>query len=142
MKLICIMMAFLVLAEVTSAKIVEKEITPATVENYKWSVVVAENEHATTFTISITFARDSLPEWTSVALEVFDGKKLIARSEPQLKFKDGKANCQFTVSNDFLVDSRFALTKLDYPHPSGDIYWVNLNKFAQKTVEQAAPSNR
>src|SRR5687767_7908545 len=113
MKLIGIIITFLALAEAASAKMVEREITPATVENYKWSVVAAEDEHATTFTISITFARDSLPEWTSVALEVFDGKKLIARSEPQLKFKDGKASCQFTVSNDFLVDSRFALTKLD-----------------------------
>ena len=117
---------------VASADMLEWEVTPINAAEHKWSVATTRTGHTTTFTFSIPFNGGALPKGTSATLEVFDGKLLASRSTLQLQSEGGKTYFRFAVGNKFLADSKFALTKIDIPHPSGDIYWANLKKFADR----------
>ena len=124
--------ALLTFAGVVSAKMVEREITPGNAADHKWNVATTRTGKTTTFTVSIPFKGDALPKGTSASLDVFDGKTLVSRSTLQIQSEGGKTYFRFTVGNDFLADSKFVLQKIAIPHPSGDIYWANLKKFAER----------
>ncbi len=117
--------------EVASADMLEWEVTPINTAEHKWNVVTTRTGHTTTFTFSIPFNGGALPDGSSATLEVFDGKKLVSRSTLRLQSEGGKTYFRFTVGNDFLADSKFSLLEIDFPHPSGDIHWANLKKFAE-----------
>ena len=123
------------LTGVASADMLEWEVTPVKAAEHKWDVATTGTGHATTFTFSIPFNGGALPEGTSATLEVLDGKKLVSRSTLRLQSEGGRTYFRFTVGNDFLADSKFSLTKIDSPHPSGVTYWANLKKFAEPRRE-------
>jgi len=124
------------LAQVGSAKIVVSEITPLTAAEVKWTVTTQLSSNKTTFSVAIPFKGNVFPPGTSAQLDVLNGTNLVSTSILQLQVLDGKSCFVFTVSNKYLQHSKFSLTKLDVPHPSGDILWINLGKFAEKQGNQ------
>jgi len=69
-----------------------------------------------------------MKDGTTAQLVVRDGKRLISTSGLGLQTRDGKNVFVFSVTASHLKDSRFELEILDAPHPSGDLYWINLQK--------------
>jgi hypothetical protein len=117
------------------AKLIEIEVTPATATKHNWTVTSTPTENSTEFAFSLPIKGGGLPEGSSVSVEIYDDKKLIFRSVLQSLVRNGNALFHFTVGNEFLTDSKFSLTKVHKPYPSGEIYWANLKDFAESTKE-------
>ena len=123
-------------ANVATARMVVREVTPS---NTRWRVETRVAAGMTSFTFFIPFKDARLPDGAAATLEVFDGKKPVSSSTLQLQSEGKKTFFRFAVANQLLEFSRFTLTKIDVPHPAGDMYWANLKKFARGVKGRRKP---
>ena len=143
LKQLIIIGCVLGIAQLAFSKMVVREITPVTAGEVKWTVATQSAQDKTTFQVAIPFKNNVLPPGVSVQVDVLDGTNLVSTLTPQLQVLEGKSCFVFVVSNKYLPDSKFSLTKLDIPHPSGDLLWINLGKFVEmqrdQNPEQSSP---
>lgn len=124
---------------IAQARIIEHEVTPGNTEQRGWRVEVANDEEDPDlihFTIWQRGKDRTLKEGTTATLVVRDGKRLVSSAGLGLENRNGKNAFVFSVAASCLKDSRFKLLVLDPPHPSGDLYWIDLKKFHDARKKQ------
>lgn len=122
----------MIMTSAVHARIITQEITPADAERRGWRVNVAsdkENPDLILFTIWLGDKERTLKKGTTARLVVRDAKRLISTASLGLESRDGKNVFAFSVTTSCLKESRFRLLVLDLPFPSGDLYWIDLQKF-------------
>jgi hypothetical protein len=125
----------LVLGGAVHARLIEREITPAEAGRSGWEITVRPDGDLVRFTVVRGDKAGSLKEGTTAQLVVRDGKRLISTSSLGLTAEGGKFCFTFCVAASHLKGSRFELELLDVPHPSGDIWWISLQKFHDAQVK-------
>src|SRR5262245_4392689 len=129
------LVVLLVLARSVEARSTVQEITPADAERRGWVIQVMPDGDRIHFTVCLGHRDRLLKEGTTAQLVVRDRNRELSRSSLGLQAHEGKYCFTFSVAIIHLADSSFAFHISHAPHPSVDVYWINLQKFHEARLK-------